>query len=127
MPSKRPVPRLKTLDDNEMTEAQRKLRQMYRDCEILECICHRGTVRTPVSSYERVIDLITRCTTQVFVEWSGQEARFDQFVSQSQVVPGTFALFVVSKHIQIQGWRLGDGNILRNYRLANILFAKLVP
>ncbi|HEY3433208.1 MAG TPA: hypothetical protein VGK09_11725 [Rhodocyclaceae bacterium] len=41
-------------------EAQRKLRQMYRDCEILECICHRGTVRTPVSSYERVIDLITR-------------------------------------------------------------------
>lgn len=41
-------------------EAQRKLRQMYRDCEILECVCHRGTVRTPVPSFERVIDLITR-------------------------------------------------------------------
>ncbi|GAB2181981.1 hypothetical protein DLREEDagrD3_22040 [Denitratisoma sp. agr-D3] len=41
-------------------EAQRKLRQMYRDCEILECTCHRGGVRTPVFSYERIIDLITR-------------------------------------------------------------------
>jgi hypothetical protein len=41
-------------------DAQRKLRQMYRDCEILECICHHGSVRTPVSSYERVMDLITR-------------------------------------------------------------------
>ncbi|RTL58046.1 MAG: hypothetical protein EKK46_00930 [Rhodocyclaceae bacterium] len=41
-------------------EAQRKLRQMYRDCQILECVCHRGGSRTPVSSYERVIDLITR-------------------------------------------------------------------
>ncbi|HTY03839.1 MAG TPA: hypothetical protein VMC81_08925 [Rhodocyclaceae bacterium] len=23
-------------------EAQRKLRQMYRDCEIIECVCHNG-------------------------------------------------------------------------------------
>jgi len=41
-------------------DAQRKLRQMYRDCEILDCICHRGTVRTPVASFEEVIGLITR-------------------------------------------------------------------
>ncbi|MFY9328041.1 MAG: hypothetical protein WAO76_08495 [Georgfuchsia sp.] len=31
-------------------EAQRKLRQMYRDCEILECIAHHGSVRTPVNA-----------------------------------------------------------------------------
>ncbi|MDP2808914.1 MAG: hypothetical protein Q8O34_02065 [Rhodocyclaceae bacterium] len=30
---------------NEM-EAQSKLRQMYRDCEIMECVCHPGGVRT---------------------------------------------------------------------------------
>ena len=40
-------------------EAQRKLRQIYRDCEILDCVCLRGTVRTP-ANYEDVIDLITR-------------------------------------------------------------------
>ena len=31
-------------------EARRKLRQMYRDCEILECIAHHGSVRTPVNT-----------------------------------------------------------------------------
>jgi hypothetical protein len=41
-------------------EARRKLRQIYRDCEILDCVCVRGTVRTPVSSFEDVISLITR-------------------------------------------------------------------
>jgi hypothetical protein len=33
-------------------EAHRKLRQMYRDCEVIECVCHRGGVRTPVAGYE---------------------------------------------------------------------------
>jgi hypothetical protein len=33
-------------------EAHRRLRQMYRDCEIIECVCHRGGVRTPVAGYE---------------------------------------------------------------------------
>lgn len=33
-------------------EAHRKLRQMYRDCEVIECVCHHGTVRTPVVGYE---------------------------------------------------------------------------
>jgi hypothetical protein len=41
-------------------EARRKLRQIYRDCEILDCVCVRGTVRTPVSSFEDVVSLITR-------------------------------------------------------------------
>lgn len=35
-------------------EARRKLRQIYRDCEIIECVCHRGTVRTPVPDLEEV-------------------------------------------------------------------------
>lgn len=29
-------------------DARRKLRQMYRDCEIIECVCHYGGVRVPV-------------------------------------------------------------------------------
>ena len=41
-------------------EARRKLRQIYRDCEILDCVCVRGTLRTPVSSFEDVVSLITR-------------------------------------------------------------------
>ena len=42
------------------SEALRKLRQIYRDCEILDCVCVRGTVRTPGSSFEDVVSLITR-------------------------------------------------------------------
>lgn len=38
-------------------EAHRKLRQMYRDCEIIECVCHRGSVRTPVEGYEQTVPL----------------------------------------------------------------------
>jgi hypothetical protein len=49
-------------------EAQRKLRQMYRDCEILECVAHHGSVRSPVTSernavganYEDVLRMISR-------------------------------------------------------------------
>ncbi len=41
-------------------EARRKLRQIYRDCEILDCVCVRGTLRTPVTSFEDVVSLITR-------------------------------------------------------------------
>ncbi|MDP2793739.1 MAG: hypothetical protein Q8O25_06610 [Sulfurisoma sp.] len=41
-------------------EARSKLRQIYRDCEILACVCVRGTVRTPVTSFEDVVSLITR-------------------------------------------------------------------
>lgn len=41
-------------------DAQKKLRQMYRGCEILDCVCHRGGVRTPVASFEEVANLIVR-------------------------------------------------------------------
>lgn len=41
-------------------EAQKKLRQMYRDCEILECICYRGAVKTPAANFEDVANLIAR-------------------------------------------------------------------
>ena len=32
-------------------DAQRKLRQIYRDCEILQCVCHHGGVRVPVARF----------------------------------------------------------------------------
>ena len=39
-------------------EARQKLRQIYRDCEILECVCHRDGVRTPIPNDEnRVVQL----------------------------------------------------------------------
>jgi hypothetical protein len=41
-------------------DAQRKLRQVYHDCQIIECICHRGSVRVPVNSFEEVANLIVR-------------------------------------------------------------------
>jgi hypothetical protein len=41
-------------------DAQRKLRQIYRDCEIIECICHQGTARTPPANFDDVLSLITR-------------------------------------------------------------------
>ena len=33
-------------------EAQRKLRQVYHGCQIIECICHHGSVRVPVAGFE---------------------------------------------------------------------------
>lgn len=41
-------------------EAQRKLRQVYHGCQIIECVCHHGTVRVPVASFEEVANLIVR-------------------------------------------------------------------
>ncbi len=41
-------------------DAQRKLRQIYRDCEILDCVCQRGNVRSPPASLEDVLSIITR-------------------------------------------------------------------
>jgi len=41
-------------------EAQRKLQQVYRDCQIIECVCNRGGVRIPVASFEEVANLIVR-------------------------------------------------------------------
>ena len=41
------------------SDAQRKLRQMYQGCEILECVCHAGTNRS-ATNYEEVLGLIAR-------------------------------------------------------------------
>lgn len=41
-------------------EAQKKLRQMYRGCEVIECVYCRGSVRIPVPSFEEVANLISR-------------------------------------------------------------------
>jgi len=41
-------------------DAQRKLRQVYHGCQIIECVCHHGSVRVPVSSFEEVANLIVR-------------------------------------------------------------------
>lgn len=44
-------------------EAQRKLRQMYPGCEILECTCHRGKVeggRFYGANFEDVVSLIVQ-------------------------------------------------------------------
>lgn len=41
-------------------EAQKRLRQMYRGCEVLDCVCQIGTVRVPVRSFEEIANLIVR-------------------------------------------------------------------
>lgn len=41
-------------------EAKRKLQQMYHGCQVLECVCHHGSVRIPVASFEEVANLIIR-------------------------------------------------------------------
>ncbi len=42
---------------NNPAEARRKLRQMYRDCEIIECVCYRDGVRTVVAELEQAPQL----------------------------------------------------------------------
>lgn len=42
---------------NDVTEAHRKLLQMYRDCEIIECVCYRDGVRTVIDDFERTPQL----------------------------------------------------------------------
>ena len=39
-------------------DAERKLRQMYHDCEIVECIAMFGAVRGPSANFEDVARLI---------------------------------------------------------------------
>jgi hypothetical protein len=41
-------------------DAQRKLRQVSHNCQIIDCICHHGSVRVPVASFEEVANLIVR-------------------------------------------------------------------
>ena len=41
-------------------DAERKLRQMYHGCEIIECVPMCGAVRGFVANFEEVAGLITR-------------------------------------------------------------------
>lgn len=41
-------------------DAERKLRQMYRDCEVIECVCHQAETRMAAANFEDVVSLITR-------------------------------------------------------------------
>lgn len=41
-------------------DATRKLQQMYRDCQILECVAHKEDARTAAITFEDVADLISR-------------------------------------------------------------------
>ena len=42
----------------DQADAQRKLRQMYQGCEILECVCHAGAGRSSAANFEEVLGLI---------------------------------------------------------------------
>jgi hypothetical protein len=44
----------------DQTDAQKRLRQIYPKCEIIDVVCHHGSVRVPVSNFEDVANLITR-------------------------------------------------------------------
>jgi len=45
---------------NDAVEAERKLRQMYHGCEVLECVCQVVNPRKIPDSYEDVLGLIAR-------------------------------------------------------------------
>ena len=45
---------------DDLDDAKRKLRQIYRDCEILECVCHREGHAPAIDGFEDVANLITR-------------------------------------------------------------------
>ncbi len=44
----------------DIEDAQRKLRQMYVHCEVLECTTHRSTLSANASNFEDVIGLLTK-------------------------------------------------------------------
>jgi hypothetical protein len=41
-------------------DAQRKLRQMYPGCEVLECMRHTGTANVMHTSYENILERIVQ-------------------------------------------------------------------
>jgi hypothetical protein len=50
-----------TIHGRDEADAQRKLRQMYPHCEVLQCESHVVSIRaTTASSFEDVIDLINQ-------------------------------------------------------------------
>lgn len=49
-----------TIHAMDESDAQRKLRQMYHGCEILECVRHVASGNTQHTSYESVLERITQ-------------------------------------------------------------------
>ncbi|MBK6637740.1 MAG: hypothetical protein IPG34_08700 [Rhodocyclaceae bacterium] len=49
-----------TIHGKDESEAQKKLRQVYPRCEIIDCGCMHGGVRVPSASFEEVASVITR-------------------------------------------------------------------
>ncbi len=49
-----------TIHGRNEQEAQKKLRQVYPRCEIINCVCMHGGVRVPAASFEDVATMITR-------------------------------------------------------------------
>lgn len=47
------------INGHDEEDATRRLRQMYRDCEILACQRQAGAPRTGTTSFEDVVDLLT--------------------------------------------------------------------
>jgi hypothetical protein len=41
-------------------DATRKLQQMYRDCQILECVAHKEDAPTAAVTFEDIANLISR-------------------------------------------------------------------
>lgn len=48
-----------SIHGRDLDDATRKLRQMYRDCEVLDSWMETAQLRPPGSSFEEVVDLIT--------------------------------------------------------------------
>lgn len=48
------------ISGRDQAEAERKLRQMYLNCEILECVVQPPDEKSPSLSFEDVASLITR-------------------------------------------------------------------
>ena len=49
-----------TIQGRDEEDAERKLRQMYRECEVLDRSCRQGAARMSAANFEEVVSLITR-------------------------------------------------------------------
>lgn len=49
-----------TIHGRDAADAERKLRQMYRDCEVVECAAHPAGGRVTGASFEDIATLIAR-------------------------------------------------------------------
>lgn len=49
-----------TIHGRDEADAERKLRQMYHHCEILECILSQGSRKQGLVSFEDVVSLISK-------------------------------------------------------------------